>query len=206
MKRFNIVFKISGGDEVQANSTAHNQAEAVEKVMTTEQFIKFVGDREILSVDIKPAVPEPQVNQGRFVVQPSVQEGLAVLADTAYNVVIKFKIGDFNGSARVTSLDGAKVGPQRLSTILRQAAEWLKVNRLDLLTEDADAVKQWRLLRIGKQIRDARLEQGLTQKQLGEMSGVGYNHISQIEMGCYSATIDTLGKLCAALNISLDVR
>ena len=67
MKRFNIVIKIAGGDEVQANSTALNQAEAVEKVMATEQFIKFVGDREILSVDIKPAVPDPKVNEGRFI-------------------------------------------------------------------------------------------------------------------------------------------
>jgi len=57
--------------------------------------------------------------------------------------------------------------------------------------------------RIGKRIAELRIEKGLTQARLAELSGVGYGHIARIEQGRYSVGIDTLGKLGEALGVEL---
>lgn len=58
--------------------------------------------------------------------------------------------------------------------------------------------------RIGKRIAQLRAEKGLSQAQLGELSGVGHSHIARIEMGRYSVGIDTLAKLGDALGVKID--
>lgn len=58
-------------------------------------------------------------------------------------------------------------------------------------------------MQIGSRLRNLRLGRGLSQQQLAELSCIGQATISAIEAGKQSPTIDTLARLCAALEISL---
>ena len=62
----------------------------------------------------------------------------------------------------------------------------------------ADAVHAYR---IGEAIKKARLQQNLTQAELGEMIGVKKSQISKLENG-YSITIPTMGRVFRALGIA----
>lgn len=55
--------------------------------------------------------------------------------------------------------------------------------------------------RIGATIREARIEQNLTQEELGKRVGVKKAQISRIERG-YSITIPTMSRIFKALGIS----
>jgi DNA-binding XRE family transcriptional regulator len=58
--------------------------------------------------------------------------------------------------------------------------------------------------RLGKKIRDLRVEAGLTQEQLGEMSGLGQSHISRLELGQHSPNALTMEKIADALKVNLE--
>lgn len=57
---------------------------------------------------------------------------------------------------------------------------------------------------LSKRLVEARTKKKLTQERLSELSGVSISAISRIENGKGSATIETLCRLAAALDIGLD--
>ena len=59
--------------------------------------------------------------------------------------------------------------------------------------------------RIGKRIAYLRQENGLSQRQLAELSGVGNTHIARIEMGKYNIRVDVLKKLADALGVEIKI-
>lgn len=58
----------------------------------------------------------------------------------------------------------------------------------------------------GQKLCQIRCEQGMTQQSLADASGVSRSHISRIESGELSASIDTLAKLAKALNTRLEFK
>ena len=58
--------------------------------------------------------------------------------------------------------------------------------------------------RIGRKIADIRKRKGLTTIQLAELTGLQQSNINRIELGKYSADIDLIGKVAAALNFKID--
>ena len=56
---------------------------------------------------------------------------------------------------------------------------------------------------LGRRIRSLRLDRGLTQEQLGELAGVNYKYIGEIERADKTASIETLAKIAAGLDIPL---
>lgn len=54
---------------------------------------------------------------------------------------------------------------------------------------------------IGERIRQARKERGLTQKQLGEVSGTSETTVKQYERGVRQPRIDQLQRIAAALGV-----
>ena len=54
---------------------------------------------------------------------------------------------------------------------------------------------------IGEEIRKARKAAGLSQEQLGFRAGLTRNYVSMVELGQASPTLDTLLKLCHALDV-----
>lgn len=59
------------------------------------------------------------------------------------------------------------------------------------------------LVEVGRRLREARLELGLTQKALGERAGVHDVHVSRLEAGTLDTRISTLRKISDALGIPL---
>lgn len=56
---------------------------------------------------------------------------------------------------------------------------------------------------VGKRIRAFRLAEGLSQEKLAEMSGCHPTYIGQLERGEKNATLETVEKISAALDISV---
>lgn len=59
-------------------------------------------------------------------------------------------------------------------------------------------------VRIGKRIAELRKDKGISQAKLSELTGIGSGHIARIELGRYSAGIDTLAKIAEALEYKID--
>lgn len=55
---------------------------------------------------------------------------------------------------------------------------------------------------LGGQLYALRREKGLTLRELGDKIGIPYSHISKIEHGRASPTIDTLNRICNGIGIS----
>ena len=56
---------------------------------------------------------------------------------------------------------------------------------------------------LGQRIRNYRTAKGLSQEKLAELSGCHHTYIGQIERGEKNATIESIEKIAAALNVSL---
>jgi len=59
---------------------------------------------------------------------------------------------------------------------------------------------------VGKAIRRARLEQQLTQEELGKLVGLQKSRISKLENNAGNATIDTLIRIFNALRLDVKLR
>ena len=57
---------------------------------------------------------------------------------------------------------------------------------------------------LGSRLRKLRKERGLTQSELGNLADVEYVLISRYEQNKVMPKIETLNKLCSALNVSVD--
>ncbi len=83
----------------------------------------------------------------------------------------------------------------------------------DLIAEqmqDPKFVEEWRRLEpsydIVKAIAEARIEAGLTQKELAQRCGLRQNAISRLENGGASPTVRTLQQLARGLGKRLEIR
>lgn len=56
---------------------------------------------------------------------------------------------------------------------------------------------------VGERIKELRKEKGLTQKQLGELSGLSTTQIGHYEQGFRKPKIDTMNKIARALGVSI---
>lgn len=57
--------------------------------------------------------------------------------------------------------------------------------------------------RLGQRIRELRHERGMSQEELGFKSGISAAHLGQIERALKNPTVDTLGKIAAALEVPI---
>lgn len=58
---------------------------------------------------------------------------------------------------------------------------------------------------VGRKVKAIRLEKRLTQKQLGELTGLHQNYISEIENGKRNITIEILQNIAISLKISVSI-
>lgn len=59
--------------------------------------------------------------------------------------------------------------------------------------------------RIGFELRALREAQSLTVRELADRAGLDHSHIVRIESGRYGISIDTLDKLCQALDVTIQL-
>jgi transcriptional regulator with XRE-family HTH domain len=57
---------------------------------------------------------------------------------------------------------------------------------------------------ISKIIRNARLKANLTQSELAEKAGIDYKHLSKIETGVYTPSLETFLNLVSLLDLTLE--
>lgn len=57
--------------------------------------------------------------------------------------------------------------------------------------------------RLGRRIRQLRQLRHLTQEELAERANLNVTFVSQIERGCKSPTVETIGKIANGLQVSL---
>ncbi|HBV97737.1 MAG: iduronate sulfatase [Peptococcaceae bacterium BICA1-7] len=58
--------------------------------------------------------------------------------------------------------------------------------------------------KIGKKIKESRLEKGLTQLEVSEKTGLSRNYISDIENGRYAPSVEALTSIAACLTMDLN--
>ena len=56
---------------------------------------------------------------------------------------------------------------------------------------------------IGQRVRNYRINKGLSQEKLAELSGCHPTYIGQVERGEKNATLESIEKIASAMNISL---
>lgn len=56
---------------------------------------------------------------------------------------------------------------------------------------------------IGQRVRNYRIDKGLSQEKLAELSGCHPTYIGQVERGEKNATLESIEKIASAMNISL---
>lgn len=59
------------------------------------------------------------------------------------------------------------------------------------------------LVNLGLKIKELRNQKNITQQELSDLIGVKRQYVSQIELGDYNITIETLNKIANAFEISL---
>ena len=59
--------------------------------------------------------------------------------------------------------------------------------------------------RIGCKLRKLRIENGMSIRQLSELTGVNHSNISAIENGKYNARLDTCEKFEKVFNVKFDL-
>lgn len=206
MNRYEITITLDDGDILAVRVVAEDQEHAIERVMETDDAVNFIGERGIDNVEFRYLGPETPVSDDpdRFVLQKSKEnEGWWVATNRPGNIVAKFQEGLFNETVKITALEDAS--PLEHASAIRELSEWLAYFHADLVTGDDEDVKGFNRLRIGRQIRTARIGKNLTVRQLAELSGVPFQNITKIENGKYNVSIDILGKLCHALDLRLDL-
>ena len=59
------------------------------------------------------------------------------------------------------------------------------------------------LLKIGKRVRNLRLDRGWSQEELADRSGVNRSYMSRVELGKSDVSLSVLHKIARTLGISL---
>jgi transcriptional regulator with XRE-family HTH domain len=68
-----------------------------------------------------------------------------------------------------------------------------------------DMEKSEQRKRIGGEIAELRIKQGLTQEQLAEKLGIKQQSVSRIELGLFSVGFDMLQKIAEVLNSDIKI-
>lgn len=145
-------------------------------------------------------------NNDRFILQPSRKQGFWVATDKANGIVITFKEHDFNGSQKVTLLDGDTFSSMdqamAVPTALREIADWLRAEHYDIAMPALTIQRE----HMGQAIRTLRTRRSLTQAGLAHLAGITQSNLARIEAGKYSVGLDVLNKIANALGVKVEIK
>lgn len=120
-----------------------------------------------------------------------------VCKDNETGIACTFERGAFNETQLFTIEGDAPKDVNILARAGREMGEWLTGN----FSHIASPINHRE--RVGKEIKRLRIEQGLTQAELGEKAGIHGSHITRIEAGRYSVSFDILQRIAAALGCNV---
>lgn len=134
MKRYQVNIKLSNGDELQTKVMARNQSDAIRRLEQTPEVVEFIGDNEIVNVDIKPIPIEPIDNERFAVTTIDNKPGWYVVADLDNLIKIEWKKGMYNETQRVMPIgNGKPLDAQKAATAMREIADYLIANFKELI-------------------------------------------------------------------------
>ena len=125
-----ITLTLNNGDEVRARVTADSPEEATARLTASEQYLNFIAGKQVVAIDctIDPVAEMP----ANYMLQPSSEQGWWVATDITNGVVVRFKEGAYNDTAKVTLLDDVRDVLAAAGEI-RRLADWLATEHPELV-------------------------------------------------------------------------
>ena len=125
MKRYIIKVKLPNLDEIHAKVVATSETAAINRVIESEEFKKFIGITPLSEIkfycDGEEGVKPVQIDDCRLTTFEGV--GCAV-EHVASGVIIGFEEGRFNATAEALNYP-AMMTAEQIATIMREVGEWL---------------------------------------------------------------------------------
>lgn len=134
MKRYHIHINFKNGDELDANVTARNQADAIKRLQNTPQFVENFGNVAIEKMSVTP-IPIASIDNERFAVTniPN-KPGWYAAVDLDNLLKVEFKRGKYNDTNTISHIgEGKQLTPLQQATALREIGEFLFNNFKELI-------------------------------------------------------------------------
>ena len=133
-KNYEIFLKLSNGNEIKSRVEARNQADALRRLQKSPEVVRFVGEAEIISVDIKPYERKPIDNKRFTLTTIDNKEGWYIAVDLDNRIKIEFKAHQYNKTNHIVKFgDGGVADALEEATAVRELADWLLQNFKDIL-------------------------------------------------------------------------
>ena len=134
MKRYSITILFKDGDRLEANVMARNQADAINRLKKSDEFIEHFGSKIIVKTNIEP-IPIVAIDNERFAVTTiDNKPGWYVAVDLDNFLKVEFKKGMYNETNSVSIIgEGKNLSPLQAATALREIGEYLVKNFKELV-------------------------------------------------------------------------
>lgn len=134
MKKYEVKIALSTGNEVRARVDARNQSDAIRRLEQSPEFVQFLGDAEILLVDIKPIEIKPVDNKRFALTTIDNKEGWYIAVDLDNRIKIEFKAHQYNKTNHIVKFgDGGVADALEEATAVRELSDWLLQNFPELI-------------------------------------------------------------------------
>lgn len=133
MNRYEVVIKLTDGNEIHAKVVARDQAHALRRIDELPQVAEFAGSADIEKIDVKLIAFE-EITDGRFLLQRSEHLGKWVCTDVVNKFVVIFEEGEYNETSKITPLEDFNPDDyMKIAQWMRETGEWLMENHEELL-------------------------------------------------------------------------
>lgn len=134
MKKYEVKIALSTGNEVRARVDARNQSDAIRRLEQSPEFVQFLGDAEILSVDIKPIEIKPVDNKRFALTTIDNKDGWYIAVDLDNRIKVEFKAHQYNKTNHIVKFgDGGVADALEEATAVRELSDWLLQNFPELI-------------------------------------------------------------------------
>lgn len=134
MKQYKIIITLINSDELRAKVMARNQKDALKRLQQTDQYRDFVGNTDIVKIDIIPVEIHGIDNERFAVTNITNKPGWYVVCDLDHLIKIEFKKGFFNETQKIMPIgEGKELGALECATAMREISDYLFQNFRELL-------------------------------------------------------------------------
>lgn len=134
MKKYEVKIALSTGNEVRARVDARNQSDAIRRLEQSPEFVQFLDDAEIISVDIKPIEIKPVDNKRFALTTIDNKEGWYIAVDLDNRIKVEFKAHQYNKTNHIVKFgDGGVADALEEATAVRELSDWLLQNFPELI-------------------------------------------------------------------------
>ncbi len=134
MRRYHIKIYLSDHNVIDARAEAESLEDAVDKIATTEEAEKLIGDNEIESIQLVDTEEIGPVTPDRFLLQESTDPGYWVVTDQQKGIVCKFLERQYNKDYKITDLEGKPITDLiTMADTLSEMADFLMAKHPELI-------------------------------------------------------------------------